>query len=140
MKLLAITFWLMVLTILFWLTNGAMDSYVHFNEAQSAFTPGDFLSYFFFLLVGLIIFSALFVIIVKKVSLDPNQARIAYILITIFAVAWSLFSINLLIAYFIYDVKYPLGIMWYIFQIIFIGFIVYKIIKTPQDKLLNILK
>jgi len=140
MKILAISLWLFILSFIFLIMNGTMDSYVHFNDLQSSFTPNDFLSYFFFFLVATIILLGLFVLLIRKTKLDPKTGKIVYYILVLFSVSWVLFSINLFVAYFLIEVNHPLGIIWYVIQLCLTGFMMYKVIKTPLDQLLNIIE
>lgn len=138
-KAVFITIWLILLSLLYLLLNGTMESYVHFNTDQSSFRPEFFLQYFFYLLIIAVILIGTFIVLVKRVKLDAKSARIIYAELRLFSISWLVFALNLVLSFFLIDVEYPLGLIWYVIQIGLLGFAVYKLVKGNSNEFLTII-
>lgn len=137
-KLVLINIWILLLSVLFLLLNGTMESYIHFNTDQSLFMASDFLEYYFYVLAILAVLFTIFIVVVKRTKLEDKHAKIVYGEFRLFGFSWTLFAINLIVSYFVLDVVYPWGIVWYIVQLGLLGFALYKLIKGNYKDFLTI--
>lgn len=137
-KIVFINIWMIFLSIVFLVMNGTMESYIHFDPTQSAFTPEDFLLYFALIFGILALLLVLFYILVTRTKLIESHAKIVFMEFKFFSFSWVIFSLNLVISYFIIPVEYPLGIIYYIVQIAALGFLFYRLLKTDYKDLLTI--